>query len=183
METTKKYLIFIFGPWKVLEQNSEMFDHIKDVLETIIIENEVTFITGEHMLIANIKSHSGTEEVHKLMEEFLRADIPAFFIIPNSDQVRYRMNPLLEKNLFSSEKLNLNFMKNIEESLRKNLGKDFKDLKKMEELGMEIESINSQTPKTTMDNLNIDQILDKIHAHGIDSLNNEEKEFLEKPKK
>ena len=53
----------------------------------------------------------------------------------------------------------------------------------MEELSIQMSEIQNTTPKTTMDNLDIDQILDKIYAHGIHSLNKEEKEFLEKQKK
>ena len=183
MEPTHKYLIFIFGPWKVLEQNSEIFDHIKDVLETIIVEKQVTFITGEHMLIANVKSNVEITEAHKMMDEFLRKYITAFFIIPDSERVKYRMNPILENNLFGNSKVDINFMKDIEESLRKNLGKGIEELKKMEELSIQMSEIQNTTPKTTMDNLDIDQILDKIYAHGIHSLNKEEKEFLEKQKK
>ena len=135
------------------------------------------------MLIANVNSHSDINEVHKMMEEFLRKDIPAYFIFPDTEKVKYRINPLLESSLFgvAPEKLNIDLMKNFEESLKKNLQEGIEEMKniRMTELSkkgfMSLETITLP--------LNIDSILEKIYAHGLHSLNNDEKEFLKQQKK
>jgi hypothetical protein len=187
MEKVKKYLIFIFGPWKVLEQESDIFNHIKDVLEAIIVEKQITFITGEHMLIANVKSNAHIEEVHKIMEEFLRKDIPAYFIFPDSEKVKYRINPMLEASLFGEtpDKLNIDLMKNFEDALKKNLKLSMEEIKKMKEMGITDTPMTPNIGQLTSSTLplNIDSILEKIYAHGLHSLNNNEKEFLKQQKK
>ena len=181
MKNINKYLIFIFGSWKVLEQETDTFNHIRDVLELIVVQENITFITGEHMLVANIKSNSSIEEVHKVMGEFLREDIPCYFVFPHQDDVKYRINPLLEKNLFGlpDEGVNVNLIKNFEQALKKNLQETMEEMKKIKMLDLE----KSGFPFPKEENLDMDQILEKIYAHGLHSLNKEEKEFLKQQKK
>ncbi len=181
MKNINKYLIFIFGSWKKLEEDSEVYNHIKDVLELIIIENHITFITGEHMLVANVKSNSSLDEVDKIMKEFLRKDIPCYFIFPHNDDVKYRINPILEQSLFNKpdENLNIDLMKNFEEALKKNLQDTMEEMKKIKM--MELEKTGFPYPQT--ESLDMDKILEKIYAHGLHSLNKNEKEFLKQQKK
>jgi hypothetical protein len=136
------------------------------------------------MLIANVKSNSDIEEVHKIMEEFLRKDIPAYFIFPDSEKVKYRINPLLEASLFGENpnKLNIDLMKNFEDALKKNLREGMEELKKMKNIEPDIVPSMSNITSSTLP-LNIDSILEKIYAHGLHSLNNDEKEFLKQQKK
>ncbi len=185
MEQVYKYLIFIFGPWKVLEKEEDMFNHIQEVLETIIMERQITFITGEHMLIANVSSTSPIDEVHKMMEEFLRKDIPAYFIFPDSEKVKYRISPLLEQSLFgkiTNQDKNIDLMKNFEDALKKNLKLSMEEMKKLRMMELSNEGFMEDID-TPLKPLNVDSILDKIYAHGLHSLNNNEKEFLKKQKK
>tara|TARA_R100001086_G_C11839091_1_gene258647 strand:- start:732 stop:1277 length:546 start_codon:yes stop_codon:yes gene_type:complete len=181
MKNINKYLIFIFGSWKVLEQETETFNHIKDVLELIVAQDHITFITGEHMLVANIQSVSDIDEVHKVLGEFLRKDIPCYFVFPHNDDIKYRINPLLEQNLFgkSSEELNINLIKNFEDTLKKNLQETMEEMKKIKMLDLE----KSGFPFPKEENLDMDTILEKIYAHGLHSLNKQEKEFLKQRKK
>ena len=60
----------MFGAWIRLEDNIELYQHIKDVLETILSEPELSFVTGEHTLIACVESHSSFNEIKDLLEEF-----------------------------------------------------------------------------------------------------------------
>ena len=65
----KKYLLFMFGAWIRLEDNVELYEHIKDVLETILAVPELSFVTGEHTLIACVESHASFKEIKELLEE------------------------------------------------------------------------------------------------------------------
>ena len=96
----KKYLLFMFGAWIRLEDNVELYEHIKDVLETILAVPELSFVTGEHTLIACIESHASFKEIKELLEEFLQPSIPAYFLMPKPRNLSYRLNPLLEQHLF-----------------------------------------------------------------------------------
>ena len=181
MKNINKYLIFIFGSWKVLEEDAEIYNHIKDVLELIIMENHITFITGEHMLVANIKSTSSLDEVNKVMDEFLRKDIPCYFVFPHNDDVKYRINPILEQSLFGKkdENLNIDIIKNFEKTLQTNIQNAMEEMKKMRM----VELKEGGFPYPKEENLDVDKILEKIYAHGLHSLNKEEKEFLKQQKK
>ena len=101
----KKYLLFMFGAWIRLEDNIELYEHIKDVLESVLATPELSFVTGEHTLIACIESTSSFNEIKDLLDEFLKAEIPAYFLMPKPRNLGYRLNPLLEQHLFSKNKL------------------------------------------------------------------------------
>ena len=96
----KKYLLFMFGAWIRLEDNVELYDHIKDVLESVLATPELSFVTGEHTLIACIESTASFKEINDLLNEFLKPEIPAYFLMPKPRNLGYRLNPLLEQHLF-----------------------------------------------------------------------------------
>ena len=51
----KQYLLFMFGNWSMIEKNAEVVNNIRDVMQTIVTEEEFTFITGDHIIIMCIK--------------------------------------------------------------------------------------------------------------------------------
>jgi len=189
----KKYLLFMFGAWIRLEDNIELYEHIKDVLETILTVPELSFVTGEHTLIACIETHSPFKEVKEVLEEFLKPEIPAYFLMPKPRNLSYRLNPLLEKHLFknkkTSQKNNLTpppeMIEELMEYFKKraldNVNFSFNDrinldiLKEIHPMA-ENDEVNSEI-------LDIDVILDKINNEGIGSLTINEKNFLDKQKK
>ena len=101
----KKYLLFMFGAWIRLEDNIELYQHIKDVLETVLSTPELSFVTGEHTLIACIESTSSFNELKDLLDEFLQPEIPAYFLMPKPRNLAYRLNPILEQHLFSKNNI------------------------------------------------------------------------------
>ena len=102
----------MFGNWKILEKERELYSHISDMLHTIINTPEISFITGEHMMIACLSSTSTFEEISSLLEEFLSPEINTYFLMPKPRKLSYRMNPILEEHLFnkviSPKKIKLN---------------------------------------------------------------------------
>ena len=185
----KKYLLFMFGAWIRLEDNVELYDHIKDVLETILATRELSFVTGEHTLIACIESQASFEEIRNLLEEFLKPQIPAYFLMPKPRKLAYRLNPLLESHLFGR----LDFrkytppppemMKDLLDYFRKRTFDNLDIFDKKIDLEMIKEAYNPDLYQNHNEILDIDVILDKISNKGIESLTDNEKEFLDKQKK
>ena len=200
---TRQYLLFMFGNWKILEKERELYSHISDMLHTIINTPEISFITGEHMMIACLSSTSTFEEISSLLEEFLSPEINTYFLMPKPRKLSYRMNPILEEHLFNkviSPKKNKIKLDDKELKELQKLFKEDKDreniLRDMARMMMPI-VMHGQFPinldkdkpsyqewlKTQKINLDLDSILDKISSQGIDSLNEIEKEFLDNHKK
>tara|TARA_R110000803_G_scaffold39315_5_gene84862 strand:+ start:6274 stop:6855 length:582 start_codon:yes stop_codon:yes gene_type:complete len=187
----KKYLLFMYGNWFKLEDTPELYDHIKDVLENILSSPELSFVTGEHALIACIESKLPFNEIDELLSEFLKPEIPVYFLMPKPKKLGYRLSPILERHLFKKN------TKNIEptDELMTELMKHFKKLKKdglksfivglpkdgSPLVGDESNFINPM--EKTIEILDIDSILDKIYDSGLGSLTINEKEFLNKQKK
>ena len=188
----KKYLLFMFGAWIRLEDNIELYEHIKDVLESVLATPELSFVTGEHTLIACIESTASFGEIKDLLDEFLKVEIPAYFLMPKPRNLAYRLNPLLEQHLFTKKKVKdfdpppPEMIKVLMEYFKKRAmdNLDFfenkMDLEFMEEF---IKPHRTTNDHTMLDeNLDIDSILDKINERGIESLTINEKNFLDKQK-
>jgi len=186
----------MYGNWFKLEETPELYDHIKDVLETVLSSPELSFVTGEHSLIACIESKLPFNEIDELLSEFLKPEIPVYFLMPKPRNLGYRLNPTLENHLFKKN------LKNTEQTneLMKELMDNFKKIRKkgldsfMSELNKNLDnsklSIRPNKLEGIMDYvennveiLDIDIILDKIYDSGLDSLTINEKEFLNNQKK
>ena len=187
----KKYLLFMFGAWVRLEDNIELYEHIKDVLESVLSVPELSFVTGEHTLIACIESDSPFVEIKELLDEFLKPEIAAYFLMPKPRNLSYRLNPILEKHLFnnkkSKQKSNLTpppeMIEEIMEYFRKraldNMNFSFNDRINLNIL-KESYAPKGVEEEISYEILDIDVILDKINKEGIGSLSIKEKNFLDK---
>ena len=168
---TRQYLLFMFGNWKILEKERDLYSHIRNMLHTII------------------NTH--------LLGEFLSSEISTYFLMPKPRKLSYRMNPILESHLFNkTDKRNVKEGKIDKKELKK-LEKLFKQDKNREDMLREMARImiHSQFPtdkdkfyhqewlETQNIELELDSILDKISEKGLESLNEIEKEFLDNHKK
>jgi len=187
---TKKYLLFMFGAWIRLEDNIDLYQHIKDVLETVLATPELSFVTGEHTLIACIESTAPFNEIKDLLDEFLKPEIPAYFLMPKPRNLAYRLNPILEQHLFSKLKkfdtpppeMIKELMEYFKKRAMDNLDffEDKMDLEFMEQfVKSDLEDNFDRFENETLD---IDYILDKISEKGLSSLTINEKNFLDKQK-
>ena len=182
----------MFGAWIRLEDNIELYEHIKDVLETILATPELSFVTGEHTLIACIESTSPLNEIKDLLDEFLKPEVPAYFLMPKPRNLAYRLNPILEKHLFSKRNIkkedapNPEVLKELMEYFKKramdNLEffEDKLDLEFIEKISKE--DLEDNFNRLENETLDIDSILDKINEEGLNSLTINEKRFLDKQK-
>ena len=76
----REYLLFMFGDWNRIEKNVEVVNNIKDIMETIVIEEEFSFITGKDIIIMCIKSRMTFEEIDGIIKEFLTPEFVSFIL-------------------------------------------------------------------------------------------------------
>ncbi len=188
MPVIRQYLIFMFGNWEVLE-SEQLFTNIKDVLESFIIDKEISFVTGNNMLVGCLRSHSSFEEVKGILDEFLAPEVSAYFLMPKPRKLSYRLNPYLEEHLFSKPGKIQPPKPPINQGLKEEgsrLGKEFQDMmvrSVRESVGRFMEEKNREFEENFKKNLTIDKILDKIKDKGFNSLNRLELEFLDNQSK
>ena len=89
------FLLFMFGSWKIIENEENTFNHIKELFQTITNEDEITFITGENVLIANIKKEILRERVQNAHRSFQKKRWN--FLAPNKAYVPEYSIRYLEK--------------------------------------------------------------------------------------
>ena len=75
----------MFGNWTKVEKNSDIFNNIKDLMESIVLHDEFSFITGDHVMIMCIKSKMSFEEIDDMLKEFLTPYISTFFQTTKND--------------------------------------------------------------------------------------------------
>jgi len=180
-QRVRKYLLFMFGNWSIIEKDSKIMKNIKDVMDTIVSHHEFSFVTGDRVIIMCVKSRMSFEEIDDILKEFLTKQISSFFLMPKPRKLSYRLDKNLEDHLFSDDnmviksnikpevaKLLSEQLKNIVDSKLKNL---ITDLDKPVKLGKIIKSLRPMT---------VDGLLDKIIDGGVDSLTTKELEFLNK---
>ena len=104
----KQYLLFMFGNWSMIEKNAEVVNNIIDVMQTIVTEEEFTFITGDNIIIMRIKSRMSFEEIEEILKEFLTPFINTLFLMPKPKKLSYRLDENLKNHLFDDNKKNTN---------------------------------------------------------------------------
>ena len=173
----KKYLLFMFGNWTKVEKNSDIFNNIKDLMESIVLHDEFSFITGDHVMIMCIKSKMSFEEIDDMLKEFLTPYISTFFLMPKPRKLAYRLDGILEQHLFGKDG-KTKPLHNIDPALAEKISKQLRMIveSKVNKL---IEVTNPQESKILRP-FTLDCLLDKIIDEGMSSLTIEEKEFLNK---
>ena len=166
----------MFGDWLALEKSPDVYNNIMEILESLIVTEELGFITGNHLMIVTLESKSTFEEISSFLDEFLTTKVTTYFIMPMPRKLSYRINPMLEEHLFGKKKNKLK--KKVNPEVAKKLGEQLRSitkykLKVLESLSTLIPQEEPPTKKLTLDG-----VLDKIHDKGIDSLTHNELKFL-----
>ena len=178
----RKYLIFMFGGWMTVEESGDIIKNIREVMQTIVNGQELTFVTGNNIVIMCITSTMGFDEIEKITHEFLTDKVDSFFLMPKPRKLSYRLDYILENHLFGNGRVNGG--KRLDPRLVEELSKQLKSLandklsKIMKSIRTPIQ-INEDTVNTLQGPLTIDRILDKIIDKGVNSLSKTEKKFLE----
>jgi len=177
----RKYLIFMFGGWETVEESGNIIRNIREVMQTIVNNDELTFVTGNNVVIMCITSIMKFEEIESLMHEFLVDKVDSFFLMPKPRKLAYRLDYALEKHLFGDGKIKGPV---LDPRLVEELSKQLKTLandrlmKIMQTLKKPVQ-VDEDSVNTLQGPLTIDRILDKIIDKGVNSLSKTEKKFLD----
>ena len=177
----RKYLIFMFGGWETVEQSGNIIKNIREVMQTVVSGDEITFVTGNNVVIMCVTSLMGFDEIEGIMHEFLVDKVDSFFLMPKPRKLAYRLDYVLERHLFGDGKidgpaLDPRLVEELANQL-KTLAND-RIMKIMQTLKKPVE-VDGESVNTLQGPLTIDRILDKIIDKGVNSLSKVEKKFLE----
>tara|TARA_R110002020_G_scaffold333849_1_gene549250 strand:- start:1621 stop:2178 length:558 start_codon:yes stop_codon:yes gene_type:complete len=176
----KRYLLFMFGNWNVIEKDSAIMQNIREVMESIVNSSEFSFVTGDNVIIMCLHSEITFEEVSGILEEFLKPHISTYFLMPKPRKLSYRLDNNLEAHLFGKvpplNKLNIppRVVDELTQQLRSLMNRKIYKLKEEALTPQERNQNNLLRPMT------VDGVLDKIIDEGMDSLTPEELDFLKK---
>ena len=176
-----KYLIFMFGGWETVEQSGNIIKNIREVMQTVVSGDEITFVTGNNVVIMCVTSIMGFDEIEEIMHEFLVDKVDSFFLMPKPRKLAYRLDYTLERHLFGNGKID---GPALDPRLVEELSKQLKTLandrlmRVMQTLNKPVE-VDGDSVNTLQGPLTIDRILDKIIDKGVNSLSKVEKKFLE----
>ena len=99
-ERVKKYILFMFGNWKSVEENQRVVTNIKEVMETIIVGDEFSFVTGDNVIIMCLNSKLQFEEINNILHKVLISNITAFFLMVKPRKLGFRLEDTLKSHLF-----------------------------------------------------------------------------------
>jgi|TARA_R110000824_G_scaffold179053_3_gene359078 hypothetical protein len=179
---TKKYLVFMFGGWETVEKSRKIITNIREVMQSIVVDDEFSFVTGTNIVIMCVKSKMSFEEISELMDEFLTPQVNTYFLMPKPNNLAYRMDKELESHLFHDglgrnikhKLIDPKLAEELSNSLKALVEKKMLDLRNTLKSPIETVGIKLRMPFT------VDSLLDKIIEEGMESLTHEELEFLNK---
>ena len=176
----KKYLLFMFGNWETIERNAPIMNNIRDIMETIVTTQEFSFVTGDKVIIMCIKSELVFEDINQILEEFLEPHISTYFLMPKPRKLGYRLDKNLENHLFGKAPLHPQL--NIDPRVAQALADQLKNLmdSKVKRLRDTLLNPIEKIKPNKLRPLNVDNVLDKIIDEGMESLTQEELDFLKK---
>ena len=172
----RTYFLFMLGNWKTHNVNPKLLENIKEVMETIIVGDEFSFITGDNVIVMSLKSHMSFEEIDGILHEFLKPDVAAFFLMPKPRKLSYRLDHNLERHLFGTKSI-IKKPNYIDPTLAAELTKQLKSIVdfKMSQIR---KRMNINQEKNVIKPLTLDELLDKINEKGMKSLTEKEINFL-----
>ena len=176
----KKYLLFMFGNWETIERNAPIMNNIRDIMETIVTTQEFSFVTGDKVIIMCIKSELAFEDINQILEEFLEPHISTYFLMPKPRKLGYRLDKNLENHLFGKAPFHPQL--NIDPRVAQALADQLKNLmdSKVKRLRDTLLNPLEKIKPNKLRPLNVDNVLDKIIDEGMESLTQEELDFLKK---
>lgn len=172
----KTYFLFLLGNWKIDRVHPDLVNNIKDVMETIIVGDEFSFITGDNVIVMSLKSNLDFEEVDGILHEFLNPHVAAFFLMPKPRKLSYRLDSNLEYHLFG-KKPKINKPNYVNPRLAEELTKQLKSLVDFKMIKIKQDMLEKYKKKEVKD-LTLDELLDKINEEGMESLTENEIKFL-----
>jgi|TARA_R110002012_G_scaffold313239_1_gene524678 hypothetical protein len=161
----KEYLLMVMGYW------DDITDIITELIEVLTPVTSGTrtikYIHADNALICIFRSKEDFAEMNDYIESAFRDIVEVYILLPKTRNFGIRMEETLKRHLLSAQT-----PQNDDGVVLQNLKELIKSDKNPEQSSDEV-----RIPKKPVV-LDLDTILDKISAEGIDSLTPEEKSFL-----
>lgn len=161
----KEYLLVVMGYW---DDITEIITELIEVLTPVTAgARTIKYVHADNALICIFRSKEDFVEIDEYFENAFRDIVEVYILAPKTRNFGIRMEETLKHHLLSVKSV-----ENKDGIVLQNL----KDLIKTKE-NIEQSTKEVRIPKKPVV-LDLDTILDKISAEGIDSLTPEEKSFL-----
>jgi len=174
---TKQYMLFALGYW---DNINDIIKEVVEVLTPVTVDfGAMRYLHSDTSLICLFDSDEDFESMTEYIMEELDLLIDVCIVIPKPSKFSSRMEESLENHLLGKtnidlDNLLLNDLENLED-IKDIIGKNTKNFEQNDNKLR----INTKTPVI----LDLDVILDKITAKGMDSLTNAELKFLKNQSK
>lgn len=181
----KKYLLFVYGEWI---NDSYPTSVLKDLLSPIVENSFLKIVSGPSSAIASFKSAESFEDIDEFIREHMPKQILNYFFIVKPRKMGYRLPGGLDEHLFNLDKdtkeRNEEYLPPIVSDIQEidfSIGNDITFEDEISRLNDIVDDFIKDIRKIRNGNeLDLDEILDKISEKGLTSLTVEEKEFLDK---
>ena len=161
----KKYMLFLMGNFNDIE---EILEEITNVIAIVMDSQHLRYIHHDNLIICNFESTAPLEEIDGFFDDTLTEVFESYFLILRPRRMGLRLDEEIEKHLFFNPKNTPPDKKQSKEIPRiKELMEGFVD-----HFQQAIRKKNRRT------NFDLDEVLDKISAKGLESLTPDEKHFL-----
>tara|TARA_R100000900_G_scaffold44662_1_gene36079 strand:+ start:217 stop:726 length:510 start_codon:yes stop_codon:yes gene_type:complete len=159
----KKYILFIFG----MTEEQIIVETLSDLEK---ISDEIKFFSGPTYSIYHFESKDSVEDIRNILIDYLDEMIESFFLFSLEGKHAIEMDEELKTHF-----LHTKFTTSSDEP------KTTKDYKLKKDIGVIPikELLQGYLDKLPKRKMTVNEILDKILEEGIDSLSEEEKEFLD----
>lgn len=156
----KKYILFIFG----FVEEELIVETLSDLEK---ISDEIKFFSGPTYSIYHFESKDSVEDIRQVLLDYLEEMIESFFIFSLEGEHAIEMDEQLKIHFLDTK-----FTNPSDERKSSREGRDI-GIIPIQEL------LTSYLDKLPKKQLTINNLLDKIIKDGVESLNKEEKDFLD----
>ena len=173
MPRKKNYLLFLLGEFT---PPTGPLSHIIDTLSLVIGSPYLKYVHHDNLIVAHFESYDSVEDIHFFLNNNLDESILSYFLIPKPRKLGMRLDESLEKHLTNLKK---NEIGDEEKETYEKLGDNIVHINEvLEEYTHEF--INKTRENSKNKDFTLNEVLDKITDHGIETLSVEEREFLDR---
>lgn len=172
MKRKKNYLLFILGDFKDINTS---LNQIISILGFVIGGPSLKYIHHDNLILAHFESYDTLEDIHFYLNTTFDEDIISYFLVPKPRKLGMRLDEELEKHLIN---LHSNTLKLDEDTIKEKLGENLYHVNEtLQEYSNRF--INKTIDKSKKKTYTLDEVLEKIYDEGVDSLTEDEKNFLD----
>ena len=177
-KSMKDYIVILFGEFK----NSRTVYEVMTSITPVVESENLKFNYNDLSIICHFQSENSQKEIHEFIQSGIQYDMVNMFFVSEEKNMSYFMDDNMKKHLMDLSEsespnmvIDMDKIRNgedglLEQDLMVNLPIVFDDDEDEED---EIKLLKSKTKEPSLD-----QILEKIHIYGYDSLSKKELQIL-----